>query len=475
MKSRSILLLLTYMMFASGWSSAQNWGGAGGANGVAFSQSNVYYTSMAIGLNDTPYVAYLDQANNDAVSVKKFNGTSWVYVGSPGFSNTVSTNQGNEISLVLKISAAGQPFVFFQDSVSPPFSVMSFNGSTWSYVDTPGIGLVITNNFPQPDALSMDIDPSGNPYIAFVNSNHGSEASVFKHTAGSGWASVGPTLFTPGSADFLSLAIDHSGTPWLAFSDGNANGDVSVQKFNGNNWILQGQAGFSGVYIGGTAMAFDNNNNPYVAFSDGHNAYNANVMVYNGTVWTTVGSSDFSVGAAYYLNISMAFGNIPVVAYSDVNANKNATVEYYDGVGWVSLGTADFSSSEADWVSMAIAPNGLPYVSFEDDGNGHAASVYTFGQGVPSGINSIDNTAVVNVYPNPNSGNFSVRVQSQEAGEMNISIYDLVGQQVWNSGAVATNGNYAANINTNELATGSYILQVKTNSGITTQKLEIVR
>jgi hypothetical protein len=376
MKSKSLLLFMACTLLMSGEALAQSWAALGGP---AFSQSSVYYTSMAIGLNDTPYVAYLDQANNDAVSVKKFNGTSWVYVGTPGFSHTVSTTQGNEISLVLKISAQGQPFVFFQDSVAPPFSVMAFNGSTWSYVDSPGIGLIITNNFPQPNALSMDLDASGNPYIAFVNSNHGSEASVFKHTVGGGWASVGSTLFTPGSADYLSLAIDHSGTPWLAFSDGNSNGHLSVQKFNGNNWILQGSAGFSIGYIGGTAIAFDNNNNPYVAYSDGDAAYNANVMTFNGTNWTTLGSNDFTAGEARYINLSVAFGTVPVVAYSDINTSKNASVEYYDGTGWVSLGNADFSSSEADWVSMAIAPNGLPYVSFEDDANGHAASVYTFG------------------------------------------------------------------------------------------------
>jgi hypothetical protein len=58
---------------------------------------------------------------------------------------------------------------------------------------------------------------------------------------------------------------------------------------------------------------------------------------------------------------------------------------------------------------------------------------------------------------------------------MNISIYDLVGQQVWNSGPVETNGNYSTNVNTTSLATGSYILQVKTSNGVATQKLEIVR
>ncbi len=252
--------ILMVSVCLSGFS--QQWAPVGS---VAFSPGSADMTSMAMGKNDVPYIAFLDKSHNDAVSVMKYNGSAWVYVGAPGFSNTV-VNTGTEVALILKMDTAGKPWVFFMDSVSPPFSMMTYNGTNWVYVDSAGIAVTQS----QPFILSMDLDQSGTPYIAFVDYNHSYGASVMKHTA-SGWQYVGAQNFTPSSSDWLSLAIDNTGTPWLAFADGNVNGKLSVQKFNGSNWILQGTEGFSNGQYGipsPLSLTFDNNNTPYVAYEE---------------------------------------------------------------------------------------------------------------------------------------------------------------------------------------------------------------
>ena len=51
-----------------------------------FSAGEVFFTTIAINTSGTPYVAYQDVGNSNKATVMKFNGSSWVNVGSPGFS-----------------------------------------------------------------------------------------------------------------------------------------------------------------------------------------------------------------------------------------------------------------------------------------------------------------------------------------------------------------------------------------------------
>lgn len=446
---------------------AQQWAPAGT---LAFSPSNINLTSLAIGKNDTPYIAYLDDAHNDAVSVMKYNGSAWVNVGAPGFSNTVAPTSP-DLSLILKIDTSGKLYVFYEDSVAPPFSVMTYNGSNWVYIDSAGIAVSQS----QPYGLSMDIDAGGTPYIAFFDFNHSYAASVMKHT-NAGWAYVGAQNFTPGGADYLSLAIDRTGTPWLAFADGSVNGKLSVQKFNGSNWLLQGAEGFSNGQYGidhPVKLKFDNNNTPYIAYEDPNSNYMAVVRKFNGSDWVAVGDTDFTADGAYFIDFQITSGNVPVVAYSDKSNNYKASVMYFNGATWTGLGTPDFSTGEADWVSLAVTKHGVPYVGFVDFTDGHAASVYSFG--IPASISEVSAAAAVTVYPNPNSGNFNLKIQSPVADELSLSVYDIVGQMVWSAEPVKVSGSYSTNINLSDMAKGTYLLQVKSGAGMSTQKLELIK
>jgi hypothetical protein len=53
-----------------------------------FSSGGAAYTAMAIdGSSGTPYVVYQDSSLGKKITVKKFDGTNWVIVGAPGFSD----------------------------------------------------------------------------------------------------------------------------------------------------------------------------------------------------------------------------------------------------------------------------------------------------------------------------------------------------------------------------------------------------
>ncbi|KAA9331108.1 IPT/TIG domain-containing protein [Adhaeribacter soli] len=65
-----------------------------------FSAGVVYYTSLALGGSGTPYVAYQDGGNGNKATVMKFNGTIWVDIDTPGF----SAGQADYTSLAFKNS-----------------------------------------------------------------------------------------------------------------------------------------------------------------------------------------------------------------------------------------------------------------------------------------------------------------------------------------------------------------------------------
>src|SRR5690606_9315922 len=119
------------------------------------------YTSLAINSNDELYVAYQDGGAMDSVTVKKFDGSNWVTVGSTFLS---------------------QPFA----------------GSNY---------------------IHIAIDHNDVPYVAYMNPYpSGPKASVHKFN-GTSWVLVGPASFTSGLAIFTNLAFDKNNTPYLVYHD----------------------------------------------------------------------------------------------------------------------------------------------------------------------------------------------------------------------------------------------------------------
>ena len=141
--------------------------------------------------------------------------------------------------------------------------------------------------------ISLGIDFSGTPYVAYADAANGNKATVMKYN-GSIWVVVGSGGFSAGAATCISLAVDPGiGTPYVAYQD-NANGSkATVMKYDGSSWIAVGSAGFSTGTATYTSIAIDQSGIPYIAFMDGANGYKATVMKYNGSNWVAVGSPGF--------------------------------------------------------------------------------------------------------------------------------------------------------------------------------------
>lgn len=88
----------------------------------------------------------------------------------------------------------------------------------------------------------------------------------------------------------------------------------------------------------------------------------------------------------------------------------------------------------------------------------------------PTGI--ADNTlSGMKLYPNPATDNVTVAFAATESANATLSIYNLMGQQVYAESIVVNEGNNLMRVNTTSLQAGVYMVNIKTNQGTSTQKL----
>jgi len=138
---------------------------------AGFSAGIAYYQSLVIDASGTPYVAYKDNGNNGLTTVMKFDGTSWVVVGAAGFPSTCVAQCFSERQSLV-IDASGTLYVAYRDWDAT--TVMKFDGTSWVVVGTADFSAGNSNY------QSMVIDASGTLYVAYVDYVNSSKTTVMQ-------------------------------------------------------------------------------------------------------------------------------------------------------------------------------------------------------------------------------------------------------------------------------------------------------
>ncbi|MES2702683.1 MAG: Ig-like domain-containing protein [Bacteroidota bacterium] len=253
------------------------------------------YSDIAIAKDGTIYLSYRDEANSNKLTVKKYNGSSWATAGTTGFSDRtvaftklVVDNSGSVQVAYYEYTSAVSGLDVSDDEA---IRVKKFNGSTWNDV--------------------------------------GSLTAVPAYLLGSSWASQYYSRF--------AFAIDGNGNLILAYP--NMYGYIDVQKYNGTSWALIGSniAGASGRALN---MALDADNTPYISYNSA-----ANVMVkkYTGGTWTTVGGT---IAYGDFSSIGIDANGVPYVGYTTYDAGGGSSLlalgtvmVRFDGTSWIHMGT----------------------------------------------------------------------------------------------------------------------------------------
>lgn len=286
--------------------------------------------ALKLDSSGNPVVAWKElDGNTNRIYAKRWNGSAWVQIGSNALSGSLNAETPS-----LALDASGDPVVTWRTvSASPLFSniqVARWDGSTWINIG----GKLDVNDSGNTDFLSFNpsvaLTSSGNPVVAWSETDGTSRNIYVKRWDGSTWAQVGGKLDanTDKNAFRPSLALDGSGNPVVAWNEAatNSAGSVYVKRWNGSVWA---QVGFDALDVntngtigaGGLSLALDGNGNPTVAWADFDGmSYNAHVKRWNNGVWEIVGAVNLDTNLdqdVYGISLAQDASGNPSVAWNE--------------------------------------------------------------------------------------------------------------------------------------------------------------
>ncbi|HEX2939298.1 MAG TPA: Ig-like domain-containing protein [Ruminiclostridium sp.] len=356
-------------------SAAQGWSNVGYPGFLLFYRASSL--SIVTDSSGTPYISF--ESASDKATVEKFNGKSWVPVGS-----AVSDGQADSISMTCYKDTL---YVAYADyTQAHKATVKKFDGTDWVTVGTAGFSDGWANG------CNLAFDSNGTPYIGYADGsqNYYGNATIKKFN-GTDWVSVDMTNFPTYRCFTPKLAFNSKDVLYITYSNPQPaqNGRISVMKYDSTKWDYVGSQSFSEGQAGYTSIAFDSNDTPFVAFSNcitaaSYNYYGkTDVMKYNASSnsWDYVGGKDFSGGTVADMSFVL-YNDTPYVAYTDITNGQKMTVMKYNSASseWESVGNPDFSSGKADYTDLTIDKNGTPYVIFSDYSNNMFGTVMSFGE-----------------------------------------------------------------------------------------------
>lgn len=231
--------------------------------------------------NNTPYVYYTQSLAPYRPVLRKFDGTNWVKVGGTNISAT-GAQEGN-----LVFDNSNTPYVTYIDLNTYQPKVCKFNGTSWTALGSTGLGTLLSG-------LKLDIDKNNNLYLAYVDVTGNVYKATVKKFNGTSWATVGTAQFSQ-SIDAIDMALDTAGVPYVLHRQRGYPYAGNVQKFDGTSWVFVGNNNFTGSYTANATIHFDKAHNvPYVGFSDANQSGSMTVKRLQGTSWQNAGSPGFT-------------------------------------------------------------------------------------------------------------------------------------------------------------------------------------
>lgn len=354
--------------------------------------------NFIIAKDGSKYLAYVDY-QKDAVSVMKYDGSGWKYLGNQFITNKVNGKTflaDNFSGMHLAIDNNNVPYIVFGTALksnpqvaTEQINVMKFENGQWQTVTTQGLPAVGRQKNGKKNSdygvgdFAVKFSADNTLYFTFKlgsfdqgvgTVNHGLQ--VFKlDNHGSEWQRVGSendkVLKSISLMDTTSMQIDSNGKLYIA--DGAV--FMKVITFNGSSWEYVGSknvisANTDGVTSSGAWMgqlAIDSHDNLYMAYGvvDNYSDIWLQVKKFDGKKWVNLNAPkslanvDINLEVDSADNIYVGFGN---TAQGGIRGATPYVLKF-DGKSWGYIG-GQISTSQSNETIPHVDPiTGQLYVS----------------------------------------------------------------------------------------------------------------
>ena len=367
------------------------------------------YSGAVLAINpkgNVPYVAYGARGVDNKMSVAKFENGAWAQVGDALFSSVVN---GSHFSF--DVAPDGTPYVAYGDqdaaSLKGALSVMKFDGSQWSYVGEQGFFKV------QAQYIGMAAFESG---LAIDLVNNSKDGSIPRRSMGiatfdgSAWTTGESSLLPSEQGVYMTKMGGNGKVATLICVNRGKIDDVNyghnIFKFENGQWeslatnflepgatqtsIAQGSFG-TAVALDGTVYAWTGDDVPNTG------TYQVRLKKYDaaGKTWNTVTGNTLPIGhdggfeSHISLDVAIAPDGTPFVVYNNFNDQKKLYVMHLDPA------TAQWSASQllaegASDVNIAFDTAGTGYITYTDESN--QIHLFKYADADPSGITAVKAT-----------------------------------------------------------------------------------
>lgn len=126
----------------------------------------------------------------------------------------------------------------------------------------------------------------------------------------------------------------------------------------------------------------------------------------------------------------------------------------------------DLTVEQPSYASMINVPDPTP-TSYT---NGNAFAI-RLKMGDQTAINEIESNSKLNIYPNPTNTNTTVSFSLSNESNVTINVTDLAGKVIYTNALGTVNGAQNVTVNTENLTSGVYMVNVSINGTVSTEKL----
>ncbi len=198
------------------------------------------------------------------------------------------------------------------------------------------------------------------------------------------------------------------------------------------------------------------------------NGMAGSTVTLNSTVFNAGNSVASASSVGYYLSADSLFDGADVLLSTNTGAALNAGASAQrNGTATIPAGTLPGNY----YVLYVADPSAL--VNENDEANNLRHSLFSV-PAAPSGISEQTGNFNLSVYPNPSRRKFTVELGKSGSGEDNyyVEVVNLLGEIVYHKDLLFKGGREELEL-PEEVATGTYILRVKMESGFVSKKIMI--